>query len=192
MAIDVIQLNKTVRNISPRLHSEWWKKLDLENWKDLATTNDLVEQRLDNAILSRFGLEHFWLTEDLEIIQRWLSVINKLPVLLVATGLITQNCPDYIWDSQYREVMQKRFSQTQLEQLIALWPHATHPPQWLPDTMLFKAESYSASALFEYWSGHAFGKILSLSLPVMEIPNKVSQIEVENVINWMFRLEKFL
>ena len=88
--------------------------------------------------------------------------------------------------------MQKRFSQIQLEQLIALWPHATHPPQWLPDTMLFKAEYYSASALFEYWSGHALGKILSLSLPVMETPNKVSQIEVENVINWMFRLEKFL
>ena len=118
MAIDVIQLNKTVRNISPRLHSEWWKKLDLENWKDLATTNDLVEQRLDNAILSRFGLEHFWLTEDLEIIQRWLSVINKLPVLLVATGLITQNCPDYIWDSQYRKLCRRGLARFSLNSLL--------------------------------------------------------------------------
>ncbi|MYM58551.1 hypothetical protein GTG28_04875 [Vibrio sp. OCN044] len=192
MAIDVIQLNKTIRNISPRLHSEWWEKLELDHCEGLITTNSLVEQRLDNVVLSRAGLEGVWLTEDLDVIQKWLAVMNKLPLLLIAAGLISQNCPEYIWDSQYREVMQTKLSQEQIDQLIALWPHATHPPMWLPDNMLSKAEYYSASALFHYWRGHPFAGILSLSLPIMEPPIKLSEIEVEDVINWMFRLERFL
>lgn len=192
MVLDVIQINRTLRNVSYRLHSQWKKKLELDTWKDLATQNDLVEQRMNNVILRRIGCEDAWLTEDIDVVKKWLSVIKNLPVLLPSSGLITQNCPDYIWDSQYRKIMQQRFTQNQIDQLIALWPHCSESAMWMPENMLKNAEYYSASALYHYWFKHPFWTLLSPSLPIMETPIKLSPVEVENTIGWMFRLERFL
>ncbi|GLT18658.1 hypothetical protein GCM10007938_24390 [Vibrio zhanjiangensis] len=192
MSSDVIQINRTLRNVSSRLHFQWWEKLELDAWKELATRNDLVSQRLNNAILSRINCENVWLTEDIEVIKKWLSVVKKLSVLLPSSGLIVQGCPDYIWTNEYREIILHRFTQSQVEQLIALWPHGTEPPMWTPENMIKNAEYYSASALYHYWSKHPFWAMLSLSLPIMETPIELSQVEVETTIGWMFRLERFL
>ena len=192
MSTDVIQLNKSLRQVSSRLHSHWWAKLDLEPWQDIVKTNELISQRLDNVILSRLGYEELLLTEDREVVLKWLSVLNRLPMLLTAAGLIVQNCPDYIWDNHYRKVMQSIFSQSQIDQLIALWPYTSEPPLWTPNNMLDKAEYFSASALYHSWSLHPFWPMLSLSLPVIEKPIELSELESANVVSWIFRLEKFL
>ena len=192
MSAEVIQLNKSLRQVSSRLHSQWWTKIDLEPWQDIAKKNELISQRLDNVILSRLGYEKLWLTEDREVVLKWLSVLHRLPLLLTAAGLIVQNCPDYIWDNHYRKVMQGIFSQSQIEQLIALWPFTNEPPVWTPNNMLEKAEYFSASALYHSWSSHPFWPMLSLSLPVVEKPIELSELESANVVSWIFRLEKFL
>ncbi|MBU2898911.1 type III secretion system domain-containing protein [Vibrio hepatarius] len=192
MTLEVIQLNKTIRQVSSRLHFQWWEKLNMSSWQHLAKDNELIRQRLDNVILSRIKHQDFMLKEDIESIYKWLVIIDKLPALSIAAGLIVQGCPDYIWDTQYRQEMQQRFSQSEIEQLIALWPHNHHSPLWAPEEMLLKAEYFSASALYHLWNGHPFWTILSLSLPIVESPIELSQTENEGVVSWMFRLEKFL
>ena len=94
MVVDTISQNKMLRQVSSRLHPQWWSKLDLEVLQSAREHNQLVSKRLDNVILSRSGCQSVWLSECSEEMNKWLSVLPRISLLATATGLLLQNCPD--------------------------------------------------------------------------------------------------
>ncbi|MDA0116440.1 type III secretion system domain-containing protein [Vibrio sp. T11.5] len=192
MSIDTLSLNKTLRQVSSRLHAQWWSKLNLEPWQSIPERNPLVRQRLDSAILSRVECQSIWLEECSEEMKKWLPVLPRISLLATAAGLLSQNCPDYLWDSTYRRVLLQTFTQTQIEQLIALWPAGSEPPAWSASNVLEQAERFSTSAIYSIWKDQPFWLLLRLSLPVLDTPITLTQEDTEKVESWIFRLERFL
>lgn len=192
MSAELLRLNRELRQVGTRLHPQWWKKLQLESWRGHYLQNELIARRIDSLILRRSGNESFWLHEIDDEIYRWANLLPNLKSLIIAAALLAQDCPDYLWDSQYRHVLQSQFSQTQIEQLIAMWPEGGNAPNWLPEEMLEQAELYAASALKKYFDGNPFWSVLCFSLPVDEFGHEQKDWEVEKLISWIFRLERFL
>ncbi|NRF16124.1 type III secretion system domain-containing protein [Vibrio coralliilyticus] len=192
MVVDTISQNKMLRQVSSRLHPQWWSKLDLEVLQSAREHNQLVSKRLDNVILSRSGCQSVWLSECSEEMNKWLSVLPRISLLATAAGLLSQNCPDYLWDSSYRSVLRQKFTQPQIEQLIALWPVGSEPPAWSANNVLEQAELFSASAIYHLWSDQPFWSLFRLSLPVFDTPIALAQDDIERVESWIFRLERFL
>ncbi|MCF4176140.1 type III secretion system domain-containing protein [Vibrio sp. McD22-P3] len=192
MFVDTISQNKMLRQATTRLHPQWWSELDLETLHSVQEHNQLVNKRLDNVILSRAGCQSVWLSECSEEMNKWLSVLPRISLIATAAGLLSQNCPDYLWDSSYRSVLKQKFTQPQIEQLIALWPTGSEPPAWSENDVLEQAEFFSASAIYYLWSDQPFWLLFRLSLPVLDTPMALTQDDIERVESWIFRLERFL
>ncbi|MDN3610021.1 type III secretion system domain-containing protein [Vibrio ostreicida] len=192
MSTDYLQLNQTIRKVGEHMHPQWWDKLGLMPWQTLYKTNPLVANRLDNVILSRTGCFDGIPKGDIGKVQPWVRLLPRLLMLSTAAGLVAQNCPDYLWDSEYREALKQTFSQAQIEQLIALWPPGVEPPVWSPNVMTERAQKYAVSAISQYWNGSPFWSVLRLNLPVVEPLEEMKEDEVACVVAWIFKLERFL
>lgn len=192
MSAEALMANKVLRQVSSKMHSQWWAKLELERLQHLSEANALVSRRLDNVILSRMNYQSLWIDNPSEEMQTWLPVLPRISLLSTAAGLLTQNCPDYLWDSSYRKALLEKFNQPQVEQLIALWPAGSEPPVWSANNVLEQAELFSACALYHAWKDQPFWPLFRLSLPVIEKTMTLTQDDIKRVVDWIFRLERFL
>lgn len=105
------------------LHEDWWRHLDLAQWRDDYRRHPGCRRALDALIVQRRGFPVETLPASLTEQQfRLMRLEERLPTLLVALGLYARRQPDLLLLGAYRRRFADVLGEGGCEQLAALLP----------------------------------------------------------------------
>ncbi|MCT4700520.1 hypothetical protein MUA02_01180 [Enterobacteriaceae bacterium H20N1] len=135
-----------------QMHGDWWQRLELYGWQAKYTQLSLGARReLDRLICQRRAfpkpMDSAEFAELSPLQQALLRAGQRMPMLLLAMGLLLLDCPDYLLWRPYRETLSCWLSEAQLEQLQVLWRNGQLSPQLPPELLVHEAQMSAQAAL---------------------------------------------
>ncbi|KML17784.1 hypothetical protein VL10_24105 [Leclercia adecarboxylata] len=179
-----------------RLHEHWWIRLDLSHWeKNYPLLSPKGQRELDRLICHRrqfpLASNNLPLSNHSALQSALIRADRRMPVLLLALGLLLLECPDYLLWRPYREVLSSHLSHVQLEQLQILWRRGRRSPQLSPADLIQGAQMTGLTALSLELQNEPVWQAISYSLPVADDCLSASALTVSAEQIFM-RLERFL
>ncbi len=172
------------------MHADWWQRLELARWRHDYQRHPACRAAIDREIVVRRGFPDRPLPGVLDGRQSaLLTLVPRLPGLVVALGLIALDCPDYLLMGAYRRALAAHLGSRACDQLLAL-----HRPwrgeRTLPATAALVSGAAAAGA--HWWARDGQGcparMALALLLPAGDGPAP----PMATAADCLLRVERFL
>lgn len=174
------------------LHEDWWRRLDLGQWRDDYQRHPGCRRALDALIVQRRGFPSAALPGALTEQQlRLLGLEERLPTLLVALGLIARRQPDLLLLRSFRRHFADVLGESGCEQLAALMPCARGPwasvePEHAVDDMRRLGQAWLDASM----RTSAVWQAMAIRLSPPEVPP--DRLPDGPALPVLFRLERLL
>lgn len=187
---------RLLRQPGLQMHGDWWLRLGLQDWQDKYTQLSPGSRReLDRLICRRRGYpvsQGNAISSEFTLMQEaLLRAESRMPMLLLAMGLLLLECPDYLLWRPYRKVLSSWLSETQIERLQVLWRNGQKTPQIKPEQLVLSAQNRAQVALELVLREDPVWQALRYTLPVVDTPHSAA-LPTTSAEKMFMRLERFL
>ena len=182
------------------MHSQWWQALELDAWQPVYQTCARSQRWIEQAIAARRGVPAMAAPLTLTLLERrLLGVSEKLPVLLLALGLLRLGQPEYWMLKPYLETLKPHLDAVACPQL-AVFSAAVAPPGFRvqrplvePAQLIEHACAYGAAVLTGAFAGSAVLQALEILLAPGNFDGEpLTESAALFGLDTFFRLARFL
>ncbi|MFS9381045.1 type III secretion system domain-containing protein [Citrobacter sp. ANG330] len=117
------------------IHEQHWHLSGLANWREDYLAHPALRPEIDRQLRTRLGWS--WPGQgSLTSLQRqWVRWLPKLPMIVIALGLLELNCSDYFMLGHYRRPLIGLLGEVTFNQIFALWQGGDDEPAVEPDRL---------------------------------------------------------